>query len=110
VRLAKLAVLLSTAWTILCAALIAGLQAISWIHGGAWDEYSFSTMVKALSGEPAGKYTTAGFRGVESEPTIIQTFSRWLLEIPVVVPLLFVAVLLWSFYRWLATVERSSRS
>ena len=106
VKVARFIAFLSAAWTLVCAGLIAGRQAVSWLGSGVWDEYRLSSVIKMLKGEPAAIYVTASSDdGLEPAPTIIQAIGEWLLGIPVLVILLFVAVLLGIFYGWLVTVE-----
>ena len=97
--------LLSTAWTLLCAGLIEGRETILWMRNGFWEDYRLASITKVLEGEPAAKYLTTSVDSFETEPTILQAIGNWVLDIPVVFLLLFVAALLGVFYRWLAAVE-----
>jgi len=106
VKVAKSIALLSSAWTLLCAGLIVGRQAISWIWTGVSQDYHLSSVIKMLKGEPAAIYVTASTDGgLKPAPTIIHAMVNWLLDIPVVFPLLLAAALLAVFHRWLVTVE-----
>jgi hypothetical protein len=106
VKFAKLTALLSAAWTLLCAAIVTGLP----ISDGA-EVYRVSTIVWLMRGSTGG-YFTASLSEARAESTLGQSVATWLLELPVVAPLLFAAVLLFIFYRWLAVLEsqQSQRS
>jgi hypothetical protein len=99
VKFAKLAALLSAAWTLLCAAIVTGLP----ISDGA-EVYRVSTIVRLMRGSTGGYFTTS-LSEARAEWTLGQSVATWLLGLPVVAPLLFVAVLLFIFYRWLAVLE-----
>ena len=106
VKVAKSIALLSAAWTLLCAGLIVGRQAISWISTGVWDKYPLASVIKMLKAEPPAIYVTASSEeGLKPAPTIIHAIADWLLDIPVVFPLLLAAALLAVFHGWLVAVE-----
>ena len=48
VKLTKSIALLSTAWTLLCAGLIEGREAILWIRDGFWEDYRLASITKVL--------------------------------------------------------------
>jgi len=99
VRFAKIAALLSAAWTMLCAVLVVGPQVSAWLQDGVLDAYSLSSTISRLHGNQ--KYFTAGSDNLRSNWIV-----DWLLEVPAVVPLLTASALLLAFYAWVATVEK----
>jgi len=106
IKLAKSLALLSAAWTVLCAALIAARQVISWIRSGAWDGYGLASVIKTLTGEPVATYVTASADAPKPDPTYLQAIGNRLLDLPVVFFLLFIAAVIAAFYWWLVTVEK----
>ena len=68
--------LLSTAWTLLCAGLIEGQEAILWIRNGFWEDYRLASITKVLEGEPAAKYLTASGRFAPNDkPRAVRAFN-----------------------------------
>jgi hypothetical protein len=90
-----LAALICAGWTALCAALLAGW----WVWSG--DDYSISSIVQLLS--PNRTYVTASFS--ETEWTLKEALIDWLLDLPVIGPLLTTAALLVILYRWLTAID-----
>jgi hypothetical protein len=101
-KFTKLIALLSAAWTALCGAMIIVWQASS----GAGDVYRLSSVIEAVKRNPV--YVAASSNELETESTIGQEITDWLLALPAIVPLLMAAALLLSFYRWLAVVEKEA--
>ena len=96
IRSARLAALICAGWTVLCAALLAGW----WVWSG--DAYPTSSIVQLLS--PDRTYVTASFS--ETEWTLKEALIDWLLDLPVIVPLLTTAALLVVLYRWLTVIDK----
>ena len=100
VQFAKITALLSAVWTILCAALIIGLQVFS----GEWNAYRLSSVIESLKRDQNSVYVTASSNKSETEWTI----ADWLLELPAIVPLLIIAALLLAFYLRLAVLAKEA--
>jgi|ERR1700730_14874499 len=108
VKFAKMTVLLSAGWTILCAATIVVMQVTFWIRNGVWDTYRLSSILKNLKSDQSSKYVTASADKFGTELTIKQVIADWLLGIPAIVPLLIVAALHLAFYLRLAAIEKEA--
>jgi hypothetical protein len=108
VKFAKITALLSAVWTILCAAIIVGLQVTSLIRNGVWDAYQLSSIIKSLKSGQNITYVTASSDRFAMDLTIKQVMADWFLEIPAIVPLLIVAALLLGFYLRLAVIEKEA--
>jgi hypothetical protein len=106
VKFAKITALLSAAWTILCAVMIVGFQAASWIRNGVWDGYRLSSVLKSLKGDQNITYVTASADKFDAELTTKQAIADWLLGIPAIVPLLIVAALHLAFYLGLGSSKK----
>jgi hypothetical protein len=93
--------LLSFGSTLLSAGWIAGRQVSSWLQNGEWAAYPLSSLIKEWeSGNVT--YTTAS----SDKPEAV--IANWLLDVPVIVPILIASALLLGFYLWLASVEQAS--
>jgi hypothetical protein len=96
IKVARLTVLFSAVWTILCATLLAGW----WVSSG--DAYRISSVVQLLS--PDRVYVAASLS--KTELTLKQVLTNWLLDLPAIALLLMVAALLVIFYRRLGFIEK----
>ena len=91
--------MLSLGCTILSAVLIVGRQLTSWLETGEWDAFTISSVVKSLY--QSSTYTTAGAE--KSGPKL----ADWILDIPVIVPGLLIALTLHlAFFLWLTYIEK----
>jgi hypothetical protein len=97
IKVARLAVLFSAVWTILCATLLAGW----WVSFG--DAYRISSVLQLLN--PDRVYVAAS--SSKTELTLKQVLADWLLDLPAIALLLMVAALLVIFYRQLASIEKT---
>ena len=108
VKLARLTASISAVLTILCAALVFGLQVTSWNRTGVWEAYPLSSAIKSLKGDRADVYFTASSGKFQTELTNRQVLVDWLLGIPTVALLLAVAALHIVFYLYLAVIEQEA--
>jgi hypothetical protein len=108
VKIAKVTTLISVAWTILCAVLLVGWQITLWLQKGVWNSYSFATLTKELEHDQGAAYVVASADRSGADLTSTQAAIEWLLEIPVIVPLLTATALLLGFYVWLNDFEKRS--
>jgi hypothetical protein len=112
VRIAKVTALLAAAWTLLCALLIVGWQAISWLQSGIWSRYPLSSAIEGLGGGQRARYLTASsdpldnrLLNVKKQWANIQAMIDWVLDLPTIVPLLIASVLLLALYVRLAAAQ-----
>jgi hypothetical protein len=108
VRFAKIATLVSVAWTVLCAILLVGWQTTLWLQEGVWNSYSLSSLIGRLERDRVATYVTAGAAKLETGSINKQAVLNWLLEMPSIVPLLIASALLLGFYIWLKDIEKKS--
>jgi hypothetical protein len=108
VKFARLTAVVSAVLTILCAALIFGLQLTTWSRSGVWEAYPLSTVVKGLKRDQPNVYSTASVSKLETELTSKEVLVDWLLGIPTTAILLAVAALHFVFYVYLAIIEKET--
>jgi hypothetical protein len=96
IRLTKTAALISALWTVFCAALLFGWQAVVWLKQGVWRSYTVASLIR---GDPEVTYTTASYDSNQ----LLEDF----LELPAIIPLLVAAILLLAFQSWMASIQKS---
>jgi hypothetical protein len=109
VKLARITAIISAVLTILCAALIFGLQVASWTRTGVWDAYLLSSVVKSLKTDQVDVYFTASSDKFQTKLTNTQVIVDWFLRIPTTAILLVVAALHFVFYLYLTVIEKEAR-
>jgi hypothetical protein len=101
-RFAKGLTLFSGILTVSCAVAVFAEQLASWVKTGVWDAKTLSSVLERLSPSQTDTYVTASV----AKPTILQTVADFALEVPAVALLLFVAVLHYGLYLYLASLNR----
>jgi hypothetical protein len=104
VRIAKLATLITAAWTVSCAVLLFVWQVKTWPAEGSWPPVRLSAVMQKLGTSRGAIYLPAS----ASDPE--RTYATGLLsavsDVPAIFPLLVALALLIAFYLWLERVER----
>jgi hypothetical protein len=109
VTIAKLTTLLSGVLTILCAAVIFGVQITAWIQTGTWDAYRLASVIRTPKISHANVYVTASVSNFATELTNTQAMIDWLLEIPTTALFLVVAALNFAFYLYVLSFEEQRK-
>ena len=102
IRWAKVTALVAATWTISYVFLIVSWQISNFVRESDWPAVSIKFVLKELGSNRAAIYETAATRGIGGSR---MSFDK-LLELPAIVPLLFVAALLTAFYLWLSHIEK----
>lgn len=105
-RFAKMTVLASIVWTVLCAAFIFSWQVMSWLRDGVWNVFPISSVILTEN----AIYVTASEEQVRPQQLLLQNVIDWLLGIPVVVPLVIASALLVGFHARLSVLEKQVRN
>jgi hypothetical protein len=108
VKFTKGAVVFAAALTILCTVTIVGWQVTSWIEHGEWNAYPVSLVISSLQADRNDTYVTASVTKVETGSPINEAITDWLLDIPVIVPLLIMSAVLLAFYLKVSAIEKTS--
>jgi hypothetical protein len=108
VKLAKVATLLSAAFTISCALVIFGSQVASWSRTGVWDTHRLSSVVRSLKDDQT--YMTASANQSQGKLSSKEAMIDWLLGTPTVAILLIVVAFHFVFYLFLAFLDEEQRN
>jgi hypothetical protein len=95
IRFAKLMVLITHIWTLVCAVLIVGWQTIIFLREGSWQALPLSLVFSAPKIDSEVDSTAS-----------INSFADALLEAPIILLVLLAAAFLTAFYGWLYDTEK----
>jgi hypothetical protein len=105
IRFAKITALVADLWTISYAVFIGGWQIYIFLSAGDWPALPVKFVLEKMK-DSREIYEVAATRGIGGKhfPNALDA----LLQVPVIVPLLFIAVLLTVFYFWLSNLEKQN--
>lgn len=104
VRFAKLTALIADIWTLACAALIVGWQAIMLLRHGSWQALPLSLVISTPKNTDSEVYSTASIDKMRE--SWITNLGDVLLEVPIILLLLLAAAFLTAFAAWLYETEK----
>jgi hypothetical protein len=104
IQFARLATLVTVAWTMLFGAALVWWQARTWAAEGYWPSVRISTIIEQLRLSEGATYLPASVDGpARAEPP---GFMTVIAEAPVIVAVLVAIALLLTFYLWLGRAAR----
>ncbi len=104
-RIGKTPVFASAVFTALCAVGALCWQAASGLKTGDWEPYRIADLFALANIHIPRRYEPASFGPPETRLFDLQRLVDWLLDTPVVFPLLIATVLISVFYLWLWRIE-----
>src|SRR5262245_42327484 len=83
-----------------------GWQFYSWAKAGSWNTVAFSHLLDLADVSPPRTYAPASATSDRPAQERIDIIVEWLLDLPVIMPLLLALGLLTAFYVYLLSVEK----